>query len=144
MMVGGTEGDLAVSQPAGPHLVDLMISRNSEARLIRPGSRCTARLFEVEVHHADPGTSYTLADWPDWFVSEHLYRVTRDLAGHDAQAIVLTDTGAGRQYFPRADGAADRTVTGPGHELPAWLLGRGTGPGLSAEPAGSLPQIPPY
>lgn len=103
------------------------------------------RLFEIEVHHADLAAGYQPADWPEWFVTEHLYRITGDLAANpEAPAAVLTDAGTGRQYFLRPDAAADLEIIGPGHGLLAWLLGRESGTSLSADPAGPLPAIASY
>jgi maleylpyruvate isomerase len=107
------------------------------------------RLFEVEVHHADLAAGYRTADWPDWFVAEQLYRVTGNLDGDPATpAAVLTDADAGRQYILRPDllgpGLEERAISGPGHLLLAWLLGRDDGAYLSADPPGPLPPIPAY
>jgi maleylpyruvate isomerase len=106
------------------------------------------RLFEVEVHHVDLAAGYGPADWPEWFVAEQLYRVTGVLdAIPDTPAAVLADTSAERQYILRPDLVRDapaRVVSGPGHALLAWLLGRASGAALSADPAGPLPAIPAY
>ncbi len=106
------------------------------------------RLFEVEVHHVDLASGYTAADWPDWFVAEQLYRVTASLDANPATpAAVLADTEAVRQYVLRPELLRDspaRTVSGRGHELLAWLLGRDPGGTLAADPAGPLPAIPAY
>ncbi len=108
------------------------------------------RLFEVEVHHADLGAGYRPADWPDWFVSDELYRVCGELtANPDTPAAVLSDSVSGRQYFLRTDSEDSISVTGPGYALLAWLIGRdgasqdGDGE-LVADPAGPLPDIPSY
>ena len=37
------------------------------------------RLAEVEIHHVDLAAGYGPADWPDWFVTDMLYRVTGQL-----------------------------------------------------------------
>lgn len=103
------------------------------------------RIFEVEVHHADLGAGYHPSDWPDWFVSAELYRVSGDLAANpDTPAAVLSDSASGRQFFLRADASSDQTVSGPGYALLAWLLGRDSDGELSTEPAGDLPAIPSY
>jgi maleylpyruvate isomerase len=106
------------------------------------------RLFEVEVHHVDLVSGYAAADWPAWFVAEQLYRVTASLDANPATpAAVLADTQAGRQYVLRPDLLRDSpalTISGPGHELLAWLLGRDGGSMLTADPAGPLPAIPAY
>ena len=107
------------------------------------------RNFEVEVHHADLAADYGTEDWPEWFVAEQLYRVTGNLDSDPATpAAVLTDTDAGRQYILRPDllgpGTTERAISGPGHVLLAWLLGRDDGARLMADPSGPLPQIPAY
>jgi maleylpyruvate isomerase len=103
------------------------------------------RLFEVEIHHADLAARYQPADWPDWFVTAELYRITGDLAMNaDTPAAVLSDVDTGRQYFLRPDSTSDLEIFGSGHGLLAWLLGRDSGADLSAVPDGSLPAIPPY
>jgi maleylpyruvate isomerase len=103
------------------------------------------RLFEVEIHHADLAAGYQPADWPDWFVAGELYRIASDLAVTPATpTAVLNDASSGRQYFLRPDVTADLEISGPGHALLAWLLGRDGGTVLSADPAGPLPDIPSY
>ena len=132
------------------------------------------RLFEVEIHHADLAAGYQPGDWPEWFVTEQLYRLTGELAGDpETPPAVLTDTGTGRQYFLRparyavpdqdsgpdqddttdqdsvagqdaGSGPPDLSVSGPGHLLLAWLLGRDSGTDLTSDPAGPLPDVPSY
>jgi uncharacterized protein (TIGR03083 family) len=114
------------------------------------------RLFEVEIHHADLGAGYCPADWPQWFVAQELYRITGELAGNpQTPAALLTDASTGRQYFLRpavesgqdadtGQAPAEPAVTGPGHLLLAWLLGRDDGDGLATDPAGPLPEVPSY
>jgi maleylpyruvate isomerase len=103
------------------------------------------RLFEIEVHHADLGAGYRPADWPDWFVSEELYRVCARLAANpQTPAAVLTDAGSGRQYLLRAGSESDPAITGPGYALLAWLIGRDSDGELSVDPDGPLPEIPSY
>ena len=103
------------------------------------------RLTEVEIHHVDLAAAYGPADWPDWFVTDMLYRVTGQLCGDpDSPKAVVTDSDTGRQFFLRQDATADLEITGPGAVLLAWLLGRDEGASLSADPEGPLPAIPPY
>jgi maleylpyruvate isomerase len=113
--------------------------------VIPASSVLSLRLFELEVHHVDLGAGYRAADWPDWFVSDELYRVSGRLAHDpDAPSAVLNDPQTGRQYFVRADGSSALAITGPGYDLLAWLLGRSGGNELSTEPAGPLPAVPAY
>lgn len=103
------------------------------------------RLFEVEVHHVDLGANYGPANWPDWFVSDELYRVTGDYAQNSAcPAAVLNDIKSGRQYFLRASDASGTAITGTGYALLAWLIGRESDVELSVDPPGPLPDIPSY
>jgi maleylpyruvate isomerase len=103
------------------------------------------RLAEVEIHHVDLAAGYGPTDWPDWFVTDMLYRVTGQLWGNpDTPKAMVTDSDTGRQFFLRQDATADLEVTGPGPILLAWLLGRDDGASLSADPQGPLPSIPPY
>lgn len=103
------------------------------------------RLTEVEVHHIDLAAGYGPADWPDWFVTAMLYEIIHQLAAKpDAPSAVLTDTSSGRQFLLPPDQTSDLAISGPGHLLLAWLLGRDGGDGLSADPQGPLPAVPPY
>jgi maleylpyruvate isomerase len=103
------------------------------------------RLFEVEVHHADLGLSYQPPDWPEWFVTAEMYRVTSELARNpDAPSAVLNDALSGRQFFLRTDDASDTAITGAGYALLAWLIGRPSDGELTVEPEGPLPDIPSY
>ncbi|HEX9033884.1 MAG TPA: maleylpyruvate isomerase family mycothiol-dependent enzyme [Streptosporangiaceae bacterium] len=103
------------------------------------------RLHEVEIHHVDLAAGYAPSDWPDALVTDLLYRVTGQLvANPETPDIVVTDSDTGRQFLLRPAGASGLAVTGPGHALLAWLLGRDDGSALSAEPAGPLPTIPPF
>lgn len=107
------------------------------------------RLFEVEVHHADLGVNYAPSNWPDWFVSDELYRITGEYTQNPAcPAAVLNDAASGRQYFLGKPAASDdpqhTEVTGTGHALLAWLIGRESDGELSVDPAGPLPELPSY
>lgn len=103
------------------------------------------RLAEVEIHHVDLAAGYGPSDWPDWFVTDLLYRVTGQLWGNqDSPKVTVTDGDTGRQFFLRQDGASELEVTGPGATLLAWLLGRDDGASLVADSEGPLPTIPAY
>jgi maleylpyruvate isomerase len=103
------------------------------------------RLFEVEVHHVDLATGYRPADWPDWFIASHLNRISTDLRGAPAApAAVLADAATGERYDLRPDTSSKVLITGRGHDLLAWLLGRDSGAALATDPPGPLPVVPPY
>ena len=103
------------------------------------------RLSEVQIHHVDLSAGYAPNDWPDWFVAETLYEVVGGLAEKpEAPSALLTDTSTGRQFLLPPDATPDLAVSGPGHLLLAWLLGRDSGAELSVDPDGPLPGIPPY
>lgn len=107
------------------------------------------RLFEIEVHHVDLDCAYGPSNWPDWFVSDELYRVTAEYTQNPAcPAALLNDSSSGRQYFlgafPDAGDASAAAVTGSGYALLAWLIGRDSDAELSVDPQGPLPKIPSY
>jgi maleylpyruvate isomerase len=103
------------------------------------------RLFEVEVHHADLGAGYRPADWPDWFISDGLYRVCGQFTMNPkTPAAMLSDAASGRQYFVGPQDESGVVVTGPGYALLAWLIGRESDGELSVDPDGPLPDIPSY
>jgi maleylpyruvate isomerase len=97
------------------------------------------RRREVEVHHADLGTSYTRADWPRDFVAELLDTVVVDHAASGPFQLRATDLG--RDWSVGGDGGP--TVMGAGADLGWWLTGRGDGEGLSCD-AGELPRLGPW
>ena len=73
----------------------------------------------------DLAAGYEPADWPEWFVAGELYRITGDLAvDPQTPAAILNDTSTGRQYLLRPDATSELEISGPGHGLLAWLLGR--------------------
>jgi maleylpyruvate isomerase len=103
------------------------------------------RLFELEVHHVDLHAGYRSGDWPDWFVTGRLYQITGELAQEpDAPNAVLSDMLTGRQFFTGTAATKDLEITGHGHALLAWLLGRSAGAELTTDPAGPLPSVPSF
>ena len=120
-------------------------SAPAAARPTRPGSRCTGACSRSRstTRTWPPGTSLPTGQTgssPASYIGS-----SSDLAVNPATPIaVLNDASTGRQYFLRPDVTADLEISGPGHALLAWLLGRDGGTGLSADPAGPLPTIPPY
>ncbi len=101
------------------------------------------RLTEVEIHHADLGLGYSPADWPLAFATYSLEQYAELLSSARSPTTVLraSDALVVARIGPPGDQPAT-TVTGPVRALLAWLTGRSTGDGLSAEPAGPLPALP--
>lgn len=101
------------------------------------------RLTEVEVHHADLGTGYTAADWPDAFAAALLESMTR--RSHPEPFRVLARDLARTWQLGDAvpDDAGLPTVSGDAAALAWWLTGRGDGAGLSAD-GGALPEVPAW
>jgi maleylpyruvate isomerase len=97
------------------------------------------RRREVEIHHADLGTSYTRADWPEDFVAELLDAVVVDHA--DSGPFQIRATDLGRDWSVGGDGGP--VVMGAGADLGWWLTGRGEGEGLSCD-ADELPRLGPW
>jgi maleylpyruvate isomerase len=92
------------------------------------------RLTEVEVHHADLGTAYTAADWPDDFVDHLLGRRQRELAAAGVPlTLELTDRDSSLDVGPGGP-----RVSGATADVVWWLLGRGTGERLAC----SEPRLP--
>jgi maleylpyruvate isomerase len=94
------------------------------------------RRTEVEVHHADLGIGYTAGDWPADLVEALMKRRHRELA---AKGVTVrwraTDT---RAVWETGDPGEGPEVSGPAADVIWWLLGRGSGAGLTC----SEPQLP--
>jgi maleylpyruvate isomerase len=103
------------------------------------------RRTEVEVHHVDLDAGYSPDDWPLDFAATLLDSVVADFADADAPAALLrtTDTGSALRIGP-PDAAPAVEISGPARALLAWLIGRGSGAGLTVAPAGELPALPPW
>jgi maleylpyruvate isomerase len=99
------------------------------------------RRREVEVHHADLGAGYGPADWPEDFTVGLLDLVVADhTASPDTPAFTVHPTDVVRTWSLGAD---HPVVEGTAGDLAWWLLGRGTGEGLSCE-TGALPRLGPW
>jgi maleylpyruvate isomerase len=103
------------------------------------------RLNEVEIHHVDLGTAYLPADWPADFASYCLRQVAGNFTGPDSPALALScsDVPLDVRIGPAAAEPA-ATIGGSVRPMLAWLLGRGDGSELTADPAGPLPPLPPW
>ena len=111
--------------PGGPHLAAL--------------ETLPMRHREVEIHHADLDAGYAHADWPAPFVGDLLDVVARDQSGSGPFLAVATDLG---RTWPVGEGDGPE-VRGTGSALGWWLVGRGSGEGLTSD-AGTLPELAPW
>jgi maleylpyruvate isomerase len=120
---------------------DFPVSRIVEGP--RPvADRLHGRLNEIEIHHVDLDAGYDSADWPTDFVRRGLSLVPERL-GPGVEApfeIVATDLDVG---YVVGEGTPTMVVSGPGHALFKWLVGRSQGVGLSAGD-GHLPPVPSW
>jgi maleylpyruvate isomerase len=103
------------------------------------------RLSEVEIHHVDLAVGYGPTDWPADFAVYCLRRGAGAFTGADSPAVLLrcSDVALEARIGPAAMEPAV-TVSGPARPMLAWLLGRGDGTGLTADPPGPLPPLPPW
>lgn len=102
-----------------------------------PASRLPQmRHGEVEIHHADLEAGYTVADWPEDYLDATFNRVVGDR--QDGPSMLLR-TPDGDVLIGTGQGPL---VTGSRADLTWWLLGRGGGRGLTAEP--DLPTLSPW
>jgi maleylpyruvate isomerase len=94
------------------------------------------RRTELEVHHADLLTGYTAHDWPVDFTRRILERRANELATREiAMTWHLTDLDE-----TVAVGGGGVELTASSADLAWWLLGRGSGEGVSSG-NGDLPTI---
>jgi maleylpyruvate isomerase len=94
------------------------------------------RRTELEVHHADLGLGYTAHDWPADFTWQLIRGRAVDLAAQGRGMVWrVTDLD---EIVEVGDGGPE--VSGPGADLAWWLIGRGSGEGLSCTD-GPLPTI---
>lgn len=98
------------------------------------------RLVEVQVHHADLGTSFTPEDWEPGFADLLLTRVVDDRAGGPAMVLRSTDTGGVWKYGVQGQGPE---ITGRSCDLAWWVVGRGGGAGLASD-SDVLPDLDPW
>ena len=98
------------------------------------------RLVEVQVHHADLGIGFTAADWEPGFADLVLSRVVDDRADGPAMVLRSSDTGGLWKYGVPGQGPE---IVGRSCDLAWWVLGRGSGEGLSSD-SGVLPDLGPW
>lgn len=117
------------------------VNRLPEGPVWPAASLVESRQREVEIHHADLGLAYTHRNWPIEFAKTLLdsATATHDVSP-DSPAFTVRAMDVGRDW---PVGAATPVVVGSASNLGWWLIGRGAGEGLSAEP-GPLPALGPW
>lgn len=99
------------------------------------------RRREVEIHHADLDAGYGPDDWPEDFRIALLDLVTTDRA-HDPDSPTFT-VRATDTVQTWSVGAEQPVVEGSSADLGWWLVGRGSGQGLTCDGA-ELPRLGPW
>ena len=108
------------------NLTDVVIERTPGGRTFPAGEVGQMRLREVEIHHADLDVGYAPADWSPAFTT-YLLDYLADDRGRQHDLTLRTPT---REVVV---GSGGPVVEGAEHDLAWWLLGRGSGAGLSGE-----------
>jgi maleylpyruvate isomerase len=99
------------------------------------------RRREVEIHHADLDSGYGPEDWPEDFTVALLELATADRANDaDCPPFTIRATDAVRTWEVGAD---QPVVEGSAASLAWWLVGRGSGAGLSCT-SGDVPRLGPW
>jgi maleylpyruvate isomerase len=99
------------------------------------------RRREVEIHHADLAAGYRASDWPEDFRVALLDTVTVDRANDpDSPVFAVRATDTVRTW---SAGAEQPVVEGRAADLGWWLVGRGSGEGLTCD-NGVLPTLGPW
>ena len=101
------------------------------------GGLAGVRRTEVEVHHADLGSSYSPADWPRDFAAALVGRRQQEL-GADGPSMVLRATDADDVWKLGSGQGPD--LSGTTGALAWWLVGRGSGDGVTSS-TGELPRL---
>lgn len=101
------------------------------------------RWIEVELHHADLGIGYGLADLPDDFTEREITFLADRWSGRpDVPPVTLKTHHADRVWQTGGAEGAPVTLTGTPDELLGWLAGRGDkGAHLTLE-GDRLPELP--
>jgi len=97
----------------------------------------TIRLVELQVHHADLGIGFSHRDWEPEFCDLLLTQVVDDRADGPAMVLRATDTGGLWKYGVQGQGP---TIEGMACDLAWWVLGRGSGTGLTSD-SDVLPEL---
>lgn len=100
----------------------------------------STRRREVEIHHADLGTTYTHLEWPTDFSRDLLDQVSGDHAAADSDRFAISAIDLDARWTV---GAEEPVVTGVASALGWWLVGRGDGEGLTSN-GGGLPRLGPW
>lgn len=107
------------------------------------GSLLLMRWREVEIHHADLGTTYSRADWTTDFAVAVLDSASRRPWPHSFRVLVREPARSWEYGDAHDEESVVPTVAGEARDLAWWITGRGDGADLTAEPDG-LPEVPAW
>jgi maleylpyruvate isomerase len=120
--------------------------RTARGRAITAAEVPWMRIRETWVHAVDLGVGASFGDLPAPVVDDLLEEVAAGFAGRaDCPPVTLVEAGGPRSWRigPGGDGPGGTTVTGPPHELLAWLIGRADGAQLAATTSDGRPPAMP-
>lgn len=102
-----------------------------------------ARLRELEIHHVDLGLAYAPAHWDEDLSGHIMANVTAAFAKLEPPPVLSLHAVDTDRRWQLGDPAADVEVSGAQAALVAWLIGRSSGDGLTADgPDGHRTPLP--
>jgi len=139
----GSAERLAAAIDAMPAAAWAVVIRWTDGRESPAAQVMWRRLRELEIHHVDLAAGYTAADWPEAFTLRLAASLAKDFGRRpDGPRLVLRAPELGHD-LPIGEGTCEPVVGGPLWAATAWLVGRSAGGGLTVEPPGPLPAVPP-
>lgn len=100
-----------------------------------------SRLLEVEVHHVDLDAGYSPEEWAPAFARRAL---TETISAFSRRRDVPPFAVSAGDIVESVGVGVNTRVHGSQHEVLSWLIGRSNGAMLRVEPAGALPELPPW
>ncbi|MET7638973.1 maleylpyruvate isomerase family mycothiol-dependent enzyme [Streptomyces sp. NPDC005438] len=100
------------------------------------------RLAEVEIHHVDLDVGRGFRDLPAAFVERQVDVMARRFLGNPDVPGLELRADSGNHWRSGVERGEPLVVTGDPVDLLAWLMGRSTGSGLTAD--GELPALPKF
>lgn len=132
--------EAAIALP--PERWDFMVKGIGATQGIPVSEYLQARRNEVEYHHVDLDAGYGSNDWSVSFVRAGLEGVPGRIGDKVEEPFSIDATDLD-MTLTIGDGEPTNIVTGEGHALLIWLIGRGRGDGLVSN-RGFLPPLPSW